>query len=170
MRGSWSWVVAGAVIGALALGGCATTSSKGMDRVTRGQYLVTIMDCAGCHTPGALLGQPDGSRRLGGSTIGFGIPRVGVFYPPNLTPDRDTGLGRWSDAEIIRALKNGMSRDGRPLAPIMPWPSYSTLTEDDVQAIVAFLRTLPPVSHAIPRPVPPGTKAPSPYLTVVEPN
>ncbi len=93
---------------------------------SRGQYLVRITDCGGCHTPGALAGKPDASRQLAGSDIGFGGP-WGVAYPRNLTPDKETGLGAWTDAEIIRALRQGQSRDGRPLAPIMPWPSYAAL-------------------------------------------
>jgi len=56
--------------------------------MSRGEYLVTIMHCGGCHTPGALAGKPDFSRKLAGSSIGFGIPGVGVVYPPNLTSDR----------------------------------------------------------------------------------
>ena len=69
------------------------------DKIARGEYLVTIMDCAGCHTPGALRGQPDMARQLAGSDVGFQIPGLGIFYPPNLTSDRATGLGTWSEPD-----------------------------------------------------------------------
>ena len=166
---SWkSWVS----VGMLALvAGCATGSRAPgePERVTRGRYLVTIMDCAGCHTPGALAGQPDPNRYLAGSNIGFGFPG-GVVYPPNLTPDPETGLGKWSDGEIIRAFRHGQSRDGRPLVPIMPWPSYAAITESDAQAVVAFLRTVPAVRHQAPRPARAGERAPAPFLSVTDPK
>ena len=155
--------------------GCATSpdrmsaSAAASDRLVRGQYLASIMDCAGCHTPGALAGRPDADRRLAGSDIGFGFPG-GVAYPPNLTPDLETGLGRWSDAEIVRAVRQGQSRDGRPLVPIMPWPSYSVLTETDALALVAYLRSLPPIRHAVPRRVGPGEKPTAPHLILIEPR
>ena len=117
--------------------------------VARGQYLTSIMDCAGCHTPGALAGKPDASRRFAGSDIGFALgsgPTAGVVYPPNLTPDRETGLGAWTEDEMIRAIRGGQSRDGRPLVPIMPWPNYSALTMADARALVAYLRSLQPIA------------------------
>ena len=136
--------------------------------VARGQYLVSIMDCGGCHTPGSLAGMPDAARKLAGSDIGFGGP-FGVVYPKNLTPDRETGLGRWTDAEIIRAVRQGQSRDGRPLSPVMPWPSYSVLTAEDARALVAYLRSVPAVRFAVPADVKPGERAVAPYVTVVSP-
>ena len=166
-----SWTRCAPVFITFLLAACATATRPPADedRITRGRYLVTVMDCTGCHTPGALGGQPDTSRYLAGSTIGFGFPG-GVVYPPNLTPDQETGLGKWTDAEIIRAFRQGQSRDGRPLVPIMPWPSYAALTPADAQAIVAFLRTLPPVRHQAPRNVKPGERPPAAYLTVTEPK
>jgi mono/diheme cytochrome c family protein len=128
------------------------------------------MDCGGCHTPGALLGKPDFSRRLAGSDIGFGVPGVGVVYPPNLTADRDTGLGKWTDEEIARAIRHGIRRDGRQLVPIMPWPSYSALTDGDAAALVAYLRQLTPVRNDTPAFARDGQKPSAPYLTVVKPN
>jgi mono/diheme cytochrome c family protein len=136
--------------------------------VARGRYLAAIMDCGGCHTPGALAGQPDATRRLAGSDIGFGGPG-GVVYPKNLTPDRDTGLGAWSDAEIMRAIRQGQSRNGRPLAPVMPWPSYATLTLEDARALVAYLRTIPAVKFTVPADVKAGERVTAPYLSVVTP-
>src|SRR4051812_37469505 len=89
----------------------AATASPGQSPQvprSRGEYLATIMDCGGCHTGGALAGQPDPQLYLAGSEIGFGIPGTGFFYPPNLTPDRETGLGAWGEAEIIRAIRTGV--------------------------------------------------------------
>jgi mono/diheme cytochrome c family protein len=133
----------------------------------RGRYLVTVMDCTGCHTPGALMGQPDASRYLAGSSIGFQGP-AGTVYPPNLTPDPQTGLGAWSDEAILAAVRTGRRPDGRALAPVMPWPSYASLTEDDGEAVVAYLRSLAPVSHKAPEPVPAGVEPRAPYLRLIE--
>ena len=82
-------------------------------------------------------------------------PGLGVFVGPNLTPDK-TGLGDWSEEQIITALQTGMRPDGRELAPIMPWHAFATLTKEDVTAIAAFLKSLPPVSNEVPDPVGPG--------------
>jgi mono/diheme cytochrome c family protein len=136
----------------------------------RGKYLVGIMDCTGCHTTGALAGQPDQSHFLAGSNIGFEIPGLGIFYPPNLTPDGKTGLGAWSEQDIVTALRTGERPDGRELAPVMPWRSYSTLTDQDVQAVAAYLKSLPAVEHAAPPPTGASERAPGPYLTVALPN
>lgn len=140
------------------------------DAVKRGKYLARIMDCGGCHTPGALVGQPDEARYLAGSDVGFFIPDLGYFYPPNLTPDRESGLGLWSAAEIVAAIRTGARPDGRELAPIMAWRSYAAMTDADALALAAFLQSLPPVSHPVPQPTGAGEKAPGPYMTVVAPQ
>src|SRR5690606_40936629 len=131
--------------------------------VKRGAYLAAIMDCTGCHTGGALIGQPDPKRFLAGSEIGFGVPGLGVFYPPNLTPDRETGLGGWSAQEIMNAVRKGVRPDGRELAPVMPWRSYGALNDADAQALAAYLKSLPPVRFQAPAPAGPDEKAKSPY-------
>ena len=136
----------------------------------RGAYLAQIMDCGGCHTPGALTGQPDMKRAFAGSDIGFGIPDVGVFYPPNLTPDPETGLGRWTQAQIVAAVRNGVRPDGRVLAPIMPWKSYAMLSDADAKALAAYMKNLPPVKHAAPAMAGAGEKPRAPYLAVVMPQ
>jgi mono/diheme cytochrome c family protein len=136
----------------------------------RGEYLAGIMDCGGCHTPGALAGKPDQSRKLAGSEIGFQIPGLGTFYPPNLTPDRETGLGTWSEADIVRAVRTGVRPDGRVLAPVMPWHSYAVLTDTDAQALARHLMSLRPIRHAVPPPAGPDREPPSPYLTVIDPR
>lgn len=148
------------------------TSAAAQDQaqIKRGEYLATIMDCTGCHTPGALIGKPDMSQALAGSAIGFQIPGVAVVYPPNLTPDPDTGLGRWSADDMIKAIRLGQRPDGRQLIPVMPYPSYATLTDADAAALVAYLRSLPPVRHAVPAFTPGDKPAPAPYLTVMDPK
>lgn len=141
------------------------------DAVTeRGAYLATIMDCTGCHTPGALRGQPDMGRYLAGADIGFGIPGAGVFYPPNLTSDDETGLGKWSVEDIVAAVRTGVRPDGRNLVPVMPFPSYSALTDDDAVALATYLKTLPAVKNAVPGPFGPTDKATAPYLGPVMPQ
>lgn len=148
----------------------AGAASRSSAEIARGQYLTTIMDCAGCHTPGALAGKPDFERRLAGSAIGFALPGGGVVYPKNITPDTETGLGHWSEEDIARAVRQGQSRDGRVLIPVMPWPSYAVLTESDARAIGAYLKSVPPVRFEVPRDVRPGEKVQAPYLDVVTPS
>jgi len=140
------------------------------DLTARGEYLARIMDCTGCHTPGALAGQPDFDRYLAGSDIGFEIPGVGVFYPPNLTSDPVNGLGGWSEEEIIDAVRSGVRPDGRELVPVMPWPSYVALNDEDAKALAAFLKSLPAIARRTPGPFGPGEVPTAPYLTVVAPQ
>jgi mono/diheme cytochrome c family protein len=146
-----------------------TPRADGPGLVERGHYLVRIMDCTGCHTPGALSGRPDAARPLAGADVGFGYPG-GVVYAPNLTSDRETGLGSWTDAEIAAAVRQGVGRDKRALVPIMPWPSYSALTPEDMAALIAYLRTVPAIRQPTPRPVRAGERPPTPYLTIVRPR
>src|SRR6516162_11729123 len=115
----------------------------------RGKYLVIVAGCSDCHTPGALLGAPDMKSYLGGSDVGFAIPGAGVFVGQNLTPDKETGLGAWTDTQIIAAIRTGQTPDGRQLSPVMPYPALAHLTDEDAQAIVAFLKSLPPVTNKV---------------------
>jgi mono/diheme cytochrome c family protein len=123
--------------------------SSARSAVTRGKYLVTFGSCTDCHTPGSFFGKPDMTRFLGGSDVGFAIPGLGVFVGPNLTPDKKTGLGSWTDEQIVAALTTGKTPTGRILAPVMPWHAYATLTKSDGLAIVDYLKSLPPVSHQV---------------------
>ena len=159
---------------ALTLGFAAASASAQQQQpkqrqLPRGEYLATIMDCGGCHTGGALAGQPDPKLHLAGSNIGFGVPGLGVFYPPNLTPDRETGLGSWSEADIVRAVREGVRPDGRELAPVMPWRNYAALTDEDARALARYLKGLAPVRNATPRMVGADETPPAPYLRVVAP-
>jgi mono/diheme cytochrome c family protein len=135
-------------------------------QVERGKYLVTISGCSDCHTPGGLLGQSDMARYLGGSDVGFAIPGDGVYYGPNLTPDKETGLGGWSDDQIIAAMRTGKRPDGRMLSAVMPYPALAHLTDADAKAIVAFLKSLPPVKNKVPGPLGPKDK-PTTLVSVV---
>jgi mono/diheme cytochrome c family protein len=136
--------------------------------VARGKYLVTIASCHDCHTPGYFLGKPDMARYLGGSDVGFELPGLGTFVGPNLTPDKETGLGSWTDAQIIAAIQTGVRPDGRMLAPIMPYHAFTNLTPQDVGAIVAFLRTIPPVKHRVEGPFGPN-QIPTVYIMKIVP-
>jgi len=136
--------------------------------IARGKYLVAIAGCNDCHTPGYFFGKPDMARFLGGSDVGFEIPGLGTFVGPNLTPDKATGLGSWTDAQVVTALQKGERPDGRTLAPIMPWHAFASLTKQDADAIVAFLRSLPPVDHKVPGPFGPD-QAPTTFVMKIVP-
>jgi mono/diheme cytochrome c family protein len=128
------------------------------DPVVRGRYLVTIMSCNDCHTPGYFYGAPDTTRRLSGSDIGW-IGPWGVVHARNLTPDSATGIGTWTKEQIVHALRSGNTPDGSQLAPIMPWMNYSSiLDENDAMAIASYLKSLPPVTHKNMDRQPPGQK------------
>jgi mono/diheme cytochrome c family protein len=133
-----------------------TAQTAAMDPVARGRYLVTIMSCNDCHTPGSFYGAPDTMRRLSGSDLGWVGP-WGVVHARNLTPD-STGIGSWSKEQIAHALRTGNTPDGTQLAPIMPWINFASLDDNDAMAIASYLKTLPPVVHKnLPR-IPPGQK------------
>jgi mono/diheme cytochrome c family protein len=125
-------------------------------QVERGKYLVTLGGCTDCHTPGHFVGHPDMARYLGGSDVGFGVPGMGVFVGPNLTPDKQTGLGAWTAQQIVTAITTGVRPDGRILAPVMPWRGLAALTKSDALAMAAFLKSLPPVSNKVPGPFGPS--------------
>jgi mono/diheme cytochrome c family protein len=109
--------------------------------VARGAYLANAADCAACHTDSAHDGQPfAGGRAL--------ATRFGTFYSPNITPDAETGIGRWSDAQFLRALHDGVRPDGANYFPVFPYPSFTKITDADALAIKAYLFSLPPVRQA----------------------
>jgi mono/diheme cytochrome c family protein len=137
--------------------------------VARGAYLAAIMDCAGCHSGRLPTGEIDPATHLTGGTVGFEMPGLGSFWPPNLTPDA-TGLGGWSAAEIAAAVRAGLRPDGRQLAPVMPWPSYAVLNDADAAALAAYLMSLAPVANRVPGPLGPGEAAPLPFYRVTPPE
>ena len=138
-------------------------------QIGRGKYLVALAGCNDCHTPGYFFGKPDMTRFLGGSEVGFEIPDRGVFHGPNLTPDQETGLGKWSAEEIVTAITTGQRPDGRILAPIMPWHAFANLTRQDARAIAAYLKSLPPVKNQVPGPFGPSEKPTSFVMKIVPP-
>ena len=115
---------------------------RSADLVTRGKYLTQAADCEVCHTTEG--GQPFAGGRA------FATP-FGVLYSPNITADREAGIGSWTDEDFIRAVHRGIDNDGERLYPAFPYESYTLLADDDVRAIKAYLFSLP-VAHAAPPP------------------
>lgn len=153
---------------AIALVVAAGSAQAASRLVERGKYLTNIIPCTDCHTPGTFLGHPDMSRYLGGSEVGFEVPGLGVFYGPNLTPDKDTGLGKWTVQQIATAITTGVAPNGRKLAPPMPVESFHHLTKSDALAIAAYLKTLKPVKNQVPGPFGP-TQKPTSFVYQVIP-
>jgi hypothetical protein len=125
------------------------------ERVERGRYLAATMSCVHCHsTPNKdAFGFPpraDAALGAGGECWENNTGFPGVLCAPNLTPDKETGLGAWTDGEIARAIREGVDRAGEALFPIMPYPEYRSLADEDVDALVAYLRSLPAVKRATP--------------------
>lgn len=137
--------------------------------VERGRYLAITMGCNDCHTPGTLYGSPDFKRELSGSEVGWRGP-WGTSFARNLTPDPETGLGHWTADEIANALRSGVRKDGTVLLPPMPWPNTAQMSEPDLRALVAYLRSLPPVKHAVPKAQPPGGEYAGPVIPFPEPG
>nr|WP_199040653.1 c-type cytochrome [Dyella sp. ASV24] len=116
----------------------AGTPADLSSQMARGEYLVRAADCEACHTT------PGGQPFAGG--VAFKLP-FGTIYSSNITADRETGIGNWSDDEFVRALHAGVDKEGRPLYPAFPYTSYTALSRDDIVAIKSYLFSLPPV-HA----------------------
>jgi hypothetical protein len=145
-------------------------------RVERGRYLVSILDCNACHTPFKMTDKgpmPDMDRMLSGhpETLAMSPPPKlqgvwawsgamtntafagpwGVTYAANLTPDKNTGLGIWDEAMFIQALRTGKHfGSARPIQPPMPWPAYRNMTDQDLKAVFAYLRSIPPIKNHVP--------------------
>jgi len=154
-------------------------------KLARGKYLVTIAACNDCHTPwreGPAGPEPDMSRMLSGhpqslpilapapisigwlsatapTNTAFSGP-WGVSFTANLTPDRETGLGKWTQATFAQTIRTGrhMGR-GRKILPPMPIPMYKNFTDADLAAIFTYLQSIPPVSNRVPEPLPPAEPA-----------
>ena len=112
------------------------------DLVSRGEYLTRAADCAACHTA------PGGKPFAGG--LAFKLPMIGTIYSTNITPDQETGIGAWRDEEFLKALHQGIGKDGKHLYPAFPYTSYALMTDSDVLAIKAYLLTLKPVKYMPP--------------------
>lgn len=161
----------------------AMAQSKGDPaRIERGAYLVNAMGCHDCHTPwklGERGPEPDMTRALIGHPADMVMPPPpklpegpwawmgavtntafagpwGVSFTANLTPDPETGLGKWTEEMFITAIRTGRHEGkGRPILPPMPWPMLRNLNDDDLKGIFAYLQSLKPVKNRVPQPVDP---------------
>jgi cytochrome c553 len=161
----------------------AATASRPQDPravVARGRYLIDSIACHDCHTPkkmGAKGPEFDFSKTLAGHLASERLPAPpalpkgpwiavaswdltawsgpwGVSYAINLTPDPDTGIGHWTEKMFVQALRTGKHMGAsRPILPPMPWEVYGKLSDDDLKAMFAYLRTVPPISNRVPDPV-----------------
>jgi mono/diheme cytochrome c family protein len=148
----------------------------------RGEYLVKSVGCGDCHTPmkmGANGPEPDASRMLSGHPAAMQLPPPpaasgpwiasvaatmtawagpwGVSYTANLTPDPETGLGKWTEQQFVETLRTGRHLGrGREILPPMPWPALRNMTDQDLKAVYAYLRTIPAISNKVPDPAPPA--------------
>lgn len=134
--------------------------------VARGAYLANAAACLVCHTAVGPTGPDLANLGAGGLEM---KEKFGVWRSPNITPDKGTGIGNWTDEQIATAIREGLRPDGTQLSPMMPYLNYNGLTDEDVKGIVAFLRTLKPIERQVakselkmvPIPAPkPANKAP----------
>jgi mono/diheme cytochrome c family protein len=132
MRGYWRLPIAVA----LAIAPLLPVAAAEEDAVERGEYLVRAGGCASCHTSAG--DQPF----VGGRPL---ATPFGTFYSPNITPDPETGIGGWTDAQFLRALRDGLRPDGANYFPVFPYPSFTGISDSDALAIKAYLFSLPPV-------------------------
>ena len=157
----------------------AAAKPAGAGAATRGKYLVTVMGCNDCHTPwtmGANGPEPDMTLMLSGHPATMTLPPPpapsgpwigrfsasmtawagpwGISYTKNLTPDKGTGLGSWTEQQFVDTIRNGREQGrGRQLLPPMPWQMYRNLSDADLKAIFAYLKTIPAISNKVPDPV-----------------
>ena len=131
----------------------ARTFQSTPERLERGKYIATSMGCLYCHSP------HDWTKReepilSGMEGAGQQLPYTdlpGRIVAPNLTPDKETGAGNWSDDALARAIREGIGHDGRALFPIMPYAHYRTMPDEDLASVVVYLRSLPPVRNQLPK-------------------
>ena len=142
MHGRLVWAIGLALLAVPAAGQIADSV------LVRGRYIVEIAaNCGGCHTPLDVNHRPIAAQSLAGGRV-F-AERGFRAVAPNITPDRTTGIGAWTDAEIAASLRAGRHRDGHPIGPPMPTELYRRLSDADIVAIVAYLRTVPAVSRNV---------------------
>lgn len=149
------------------------------DMVKRGEYLVNAMGCNDCHTPmkmGPNGPEYDTARYLSGHQATEKLPPPpapsgpwmvtvsisgtawsgpwGISYTQNITPDMETGIGQYTEAQFVQTIRDGKKQGrGRDILPPMPWPAFKNLSDDDLKAIYAFLRTVKPIKNKVPDPV-----------------
>ena len=124
------------------------------ERLKRGEYLSEhVAGCTYCHTPQEE--GPNGPELVRGQKGGgqfFNIPGFpGTVVAPNITPDRETGIGNFTDDQLARAIREGISHDGQTLFPMMPYAHFRRMSDEDLASVVVYLRTLPPIRNALPR-------------------
>jgi mono/diheme cytochrome c family protein len=156
-------------IGVVVFAAAATAAQTKAERVDRGRYLVSIAGCHDCHSPKVdTMMTPDPARPLSGRPMTTQPPTQGPneirasldftafagpwgnSYAANLTPDRETGIGaRYDEMAFIKTIRTGKKPEGEALAPPMPWPVYSKMTDEDLKAVYAYLKTLPPVRNFV---------------------
>jgi mono/diheme cytochrome c family protein len=125
----------------LCLAPAAAPAQTDQAQIDRGAYIFTAADCGACHTDVKGKGPPlAGGRPL--------ATPFGTFYSPNITPDPETGIGRWTDADFIRALREGVSPAGDHYFPVFPYPSFTRMTDQDMLDLKAYIFSLPPVAQA----------------------
>lgn len=148
-------------------------------RVARGEYLVSVGLCHDCHTPKNAGGELMGDRLLSGHVAGSWEPPPwdgrsvifagdltaavgpwGTAFGKNLTPDPETGLGKWTPEDFAQAIRGGTRPDGTVLKPVMPWIMLRALTDEDLGAVWAYLRTISPVRNPVPADRPPAPVKP----------
>ena len=156
------------------------------DPVARGKYLVTAKGCGDCHTPmkmGAKGPEYDLTHSLAGFDARGAVPPMppvdgqgevfalepafagawGMSFAANLTPDVETGLGSWTEQQFLDTLRNGRHQGrGRQLLPPMPWPVFGQMTDEDLKAVFAYLKTVTPIKNKVPDPLPPAPMASAP--------
>jgi mono/diheme cytochrome c family protein len=125
-------------LGTLLLSASVTATETQADR---GRYLAAAAGCVSCHTED----RDDATPYAGGRAL---VTAFGTFYAPNITPDRDTGIGNWSDAQFLAALHDGVNPDGKDYFPAFPYTAYTGMSDADALAIKAYLSTLDPVRRA----------------------
>jgi hypothetical protein len=122
-------------------------------RLQRGQYLANSIGCLYCHSPHD-WGKRDDPILPGMAGAGQQLPYTdlpGKVFAPNLTPDKETGAGNWTDDMLARAIREGIGHDGRALFSIMPFPHYRIMPDEDLASIIVYLRSLPPVRNPLPQ-------------------
>lgn len=153
------------MMGVVSLTGLANAQGS----IERGEYLVNLMGCHDCHTPLGPDGRPMTQFTLaghppnapvavyqGGLLGSFALPNTswagpwGVSFASSLTPDPETGLGRWTEADFIKAARTGQKPHGAEILPAMPWPNLAHATESDLKAMWAYLQSLQPIKNAVP--------------------
>jgi mono/diheme cytochrome c family protein len=133
-------LVAAAVVAVTLTGAALAQDTQSFDRIERGHYLATLGDCEACHT------KPGGAAFAGG--LALQTP-FGIIVAPNITPDRETGIGDWTEQEFAAALQEGRGHNGTRLYPAMPYPAYTKLSEEDVRDLRAYFATVAPVSNKV---------------------